>query len=904
VAKLLNLLPWRRRRLEQELERELRYHMERRIDDLRQSGATDADARRQAALEFGGLAQVREEVRETWVWRWLDNVERDIRYAFRTLRRSPAFAVTALLSLALGTGVNAAIFSLIDQVLLRPLAVHDANRLVHVIWRGNTLTTGWGYGYLMSYPLCRDLQAQREFFDGIFCRHATMVNVSTGQQREPVRAEIVSGSYFPVLGVRPALGRLLDVSDDLEPGAHPVIVLSHHYWMNRLGGAPDVVGRKVLVNNYPMTVVGVAPADFPGVDPLMPPMVWVPAAMTEQAANIDAYWDRLLDRRAAWLNVLGRLKPGLSAEQAKAGLQPWFKSMLEADARREGFPQVSPQQRSSFLASTVDILPTPRGLSGRRGALERPVWVLTGGTLLLLLLATLNVAGLLLARGAARRRELTTRMAVGATRARITGQVLVESLLVTLGGGALGLAAAPGVARVLLAYLSQDNDLSVHIDGRVFAFAFITSVATGAVCAIAPALQTGRIPLITALKERSTVPTGTGLRLRKALMIGQLAFTLILLVGAGLFVQTLARLYDQAAFPTSRLLMLSVDPPDSGYSPSDAERAMREVFQRLQAVPDIERVAAANTRILSGAAASTMLTIQSVERTSTDRAVARMRVGPGFFATLGTPIVAGRDFGEADARPPGAAPTPYRTAIVNESFARRYFKDRSPVGYRFGLGNRPGAATNIEIIGVVRDIGFRSLRDAETEKVYFNFWDRDSGDGTFYLRLRGGGDAAFAAIRTAVAQVDPALPVSLTTLDEQIERSLMTERMLAALSTGFAVMALLLSAIGLYGVMSFVVTQRTQEIGVRLALGATRPAAVWLILRDALIMVGAGIAIALPSAWALRRLVEAELFGVRAFDGPTVVLAMAVLAVVTLGGVMVPAWRAASLSPTDALRLE
>jgi len=904
MAQLLNLLPWRRRRLERELDRELRYHMERRVEDLRQAGATDTNARRQAALEFGGLAQVREDVRETWVWRWLDNAGRDVRYAFRMLRRSPGFAITALLSLTLGTGVNAAIFSLVDQVVLRPLPVNNPDRLVHLVWRGTTLASNWGFGAMMSYPLCRDLQEQREFFDGIFCRHSTTVNLSTGQPAEPVRAEIVSGSYFPVLGVRPALGRLFDVSDDRQPGAHPVIVLSHDYWMNHLGGSREVVGRKVLVNKYPMTVIGVAPAGFPGVDPLAPPMLWVPAAMTEQAANIDGYWDRLLDRRAAWLNVLGRLKPGLTLEQAKAGLQPWFKSMLEADTRRDGFPRVTAEQRSSFLASSVDIVPAPRGLSGRRGALERPVWVLTGGTLLLLLLATLNVAGLFLARGAARGRELTTRMAIGATRARITGQVIVESLLVTMGGGALGLLAAPGVARVLLAYLSQGSNLSVHIDGRVFAFAILTSVATGALCAIAPALQTGRIPLITSLKERSMLPSGAGLPLRKALMVGQLAFTLVLLVGAGLFVQTLSHLYDEAAFPTGRLLMLSVNPPTSGYSPADAERVMREVYGRLQEVPDIERAAAANTRIFEGGAASTTLTIQSDKRFVTDGAVARMRVGPGFFATLGTPVMAGREFDEADVRPPGAAPTAYRTAIVNEGFARRYFKDRSPVGYRLGLGNRPDAVTNIEIIGVVKDIGFRDLRDAEREKVYFHFWDRDSDGGTFYVKVRGSGDSAFAAIRAAVAQVDPALPVSLTTFDAQIERSLRNERMLAALSTGFAVMALLLSAVGLYGVMSFVVTQRTQEIGIRLALGATRWAAVWLVVRDALVMVGAAAAIALPSAWALKRLVEAELFGVRAFDGPIVALAMAVLAVVTLGGVMIPAWRAASLNPTDALRLE
>jgi hypothetical protein len=385
MAQLLNLLPWRRRRLERELDRELRYHMERRVEDLRQ-GARPTRRRRQAALEFGGLAQVREDVRETWGWRWLDHVTRDVRYAFRTLRRSPAFAATALLSLALGTGVNAAIFSLIDQVVLRPLPVNNPDRLVHLVWRGTTLASNWGFGAMMSYPLCRDLQEQREFFDGIFCRHSTTVNLSTGQPAEPVRAEIVSGSYFPVLGVRPALGRLFDVSDDRQPGAHPVIVLSHDYWMNHLGGSREVVGRKVLVNKYPMTVIGVAPAGFPGVDPLAPPMLWVPAAMTEQAANIDGYWDRLLDRRAAWLNVLGRLKPGLTLEQAKAG-----PAMVQIDARsrhaRRRLSTVTAEQRRSEL-SCVERRHRPCASRpvGRRGAAGGRSGVLTGGTLLLLLL--------------------------------------------------------------------------------------------------------------------------------------------------------------------------------------------------------------------------------------------------------------------------------------------------------------------------------------------------------------------------------------------------------------------------------------------------------------------------------------------------------------------------------------
>jgi predicted permease len=389
------------------------------------------------------------------------------------------------------------------------------------------------------------------------------------------------------------------------------------------------------------------------------------------------------------------------------------------------------------------------------------------------------------------------------------------------------------------------------------------------------------------------------------LVVGQMAFTLILLIGAGLFVQTLAHLHERVGFASNSLVLLSVNPPSLGYSDADAEQAMRELFRRLQELPVVERAAVANTGLLGGGWSTNVVTIQSGSgRSVSDRQVSRMRVGPGFFSALGTQVIAGRDFDERDVRAPGSKPTRYRSVIVNESFAQRYFKDRSPVGYRIGLGRRPDTPTEIEIIGVVKDFTRRSLREGEVEQVFFQFWDQDSGDGTFYLKMRGSADSALASIRAAVAQVDPALPVSLTTFEEQIDRSLRTERMLATLSSGFGAIALLLAVVGLYGVMSFVVTQRTHEIGVRLALGATRSDAVWLIVRDALIMIGAGTVIALHSAWALKWLVEAELFGVRAFDGPTIALASCLLALVALGAAMLPAWRAASVSPTEALRFE
>jgi predicted permease len=381
-----------------------------------------------------------------------------------------------------------------------------------------------------------------------------------------------------------------------------------------------------------------------------------------------------------------------------------------------------------------------------------------------------------------------------------------------------------------------------------------------------------------------------------------LAFTLVLLIGSGLFVQTLTRLHGNVGFDSQNLMTVAIDPPGIGYSEADSERVMRDVLQRLQAIPVIERSAIANTGLLNGGAASSSITLESDRRFAGDRPAIRLRVGPGFFATLGTPVIAGRDFDERDVRPPGEEPRAYRSVIVNESFARRYFTDQDPVGARLGLGVRPDTRTDIEIIGVVKDFSRRTLRDEQLEIIFLPYWDQDSSDGTFYVRVRGSAEAAHAEIRAAIAQIDPVLPVTLTRFDDQIGRSLRTERMLASLSSAFGVLALLLAVIGLYGVMSFVVTQRTQEIGVRMALGATRASALWLIIRDASLMIAAGLTIALPAVWSLRRYVESQLFGVQSLHLPTIAIASGVLIAVGLAAAVLPAWRAASVNPTTALR--
>jgi len=428
------LLNWfRRGQLESGLDRELQYHIDRRVSDLMLCGLPEWEARRQATLELGGLPQVREEVRDVWLSRWLRDFAYDLRFSARSFLRSRSFTATAVLSLALGIGATTAIYSLVNQVLLQALPVRQPERLVLIDWKGDQAANGFGSWNLMSYPICRDLQLQDRFFEGVLCRAATTVNLSIGGEPKPAAAEIVSGNYFSMLGVGPALGRVLGNDDDRTPGASPVVVLAYDFWRTQLAGAPDVLGSKVLVNQHPMTVVGVTAPAFRGIDVGEVPSLWIPAAMSAQA--IPGFND-LLDRRTRWMQVLGRLRPDVSLAQAQVGLQPWFKAMLDEDTRRAGFPRITVERRQRFLASRIELTPAPQGHSSLRRRLSQPLWVLFAITAVLLGLACLNVAGLFLARGSARDREISTRLALGASRGRIGRQLLADSLLLALAGGA------------------------------------------------------------------------------------------------------------------------------------------------------------------------------------------------------------------------------------------------------------------------------------------------------------------------------------------------------------------------------------------------------------------------------------------------------------------------------------
>jgi len=905
------ILNWfRLRRLEDDLDRELQYHIDSRVADLIHSGLTEPDARRRAALELGGVTQVREEVRDVWLNGWLRDFVYDLRFSVRSLLRSPVFTATAVLSIALGIGATTALYSLLDQIVLRALPVDQPERLVLFDWIGFQYAETLGTDNLMSYPICRDLQQQKEFFDGVFCRAATTINFSTGGEPRLTAAELVSGTYFSVLGVRPALGRLLTIDDDQTPAASPVVVLSYDFWRNQFGGAQDIVGRKVLVNQHPMTVVGVAAPTFHGIDVGEVPSVWIPAVMSAQA--IPGF-ETMLDRRTRWVQILGRLKQNVSLAQAQTALQPWFKAMLNEDMRSTNISSASAENRRQFLASTLALTPAPQGHSVLRNNLSRPLWVLFLGTGVLLALACLNVAGLFLARGSARHREISTRLALGASRGRIGRQLLADSVLLAFAGGLLGVVMAPIAVRALIAFLPHNtaaNDLQANVDTRLLLFAFFVSLLTGFLAGSAPALQAGRKSLDTSLRERGGTSSG-GLALRRAIVTAQIAFTLILVIAAGLFVRTLSGLLVKGpGFDTSSLISFGIKPALNGYSGGEESRLIRRITEGLHESSSVQASSIALVQLLVGGPWSNSLTIQSGDRFTTDREVQMNAVSPGFFETLGARTVAGRDFNEHDSLDVAlvnqslpVSKNGQRVVIVNEAFVKRYFGGRSPLGARIAMGSQPDAKPDTEIIGVVQNISYRNVRE-QWEQAYFPIGTGLSGSN-FYVRFRGTPESAFRSIREILRNADPALPIAyFRTLDEQIDRSLNTERMLSALSSSFGALALLLSLVGLYGVMSFIVTQRTREIGIRLVLGATGLSAVWLVLRDALVMIAGGIAIALPCVWLLGRLVESQLYDVKPTDPVTILAATLVLCATALGAALIPACRAVAVNPTEALRFE
>jgi predicted permease len=721
----------------------------------------------------------------------------------------------------------------------------------------------------------------------------------------------VTGNYFQVLGVEPAIGRVFNLEEDRAPGASPYAVLSHDYWQTRFNGDPRLIGRRLRLNGYPFTIVGVARRGFRSTDVSLGPNVYVPVMMRSEVLGMPfARWN---NRNNYWIQVVGRLKPGVSTKQAESEMFAICKNQEEAQRR------TAEDQRWVNSASPVTLLPAARGYSGMRNRLEKPLIVLMIVVGLVLVVACANVANLMLARGAGRQREIAVRLAVGASRGRLTGQLLTESLVIAVLGGLAGLCCSYLGVKVLLQFLPQSSvtQVTLHVvpDLRLLSFTAAISLLTGILFGLAPALQSTRPALLMALKADTPGAGVSRFSLRNALVVVQVALSLLLVIGAGLFVRTLNHLGElEAGFRRQQTMIAFIDPSRNGYR----GQRLRDFYQRLLAaaegLPGVRSASLAFITPLGGSRWNNDVAVEGAQP-SRQNIVDMNAVGPRFFETVGIGLIRGREFRDEDnppvsenppatldfrQRPPEQGP---RVAIVNESFAKRFFAGRDPVGQRLCFDEKYDPARAYEIVGLVKDAHYFGLRQATQPMVYRPVWRPDASFRALCIRTTGETAGTADGLRRHVTALDPAVPVmSFRTIEQQIDNNILEERLISTLAGFFGMLALLLAAVGLYGVISFAVTRRTREIGIRMALGAERASVVWLVARQAAGLVVVGALIGIPAALAVTRLVKTFLFGVTAQDPATIAAGMFVLMAVAALASLVPARRATKVDPMTALR--
>ena len=901
---------WKRSQLDRDLQEEVAFHLSMREQKLCEAGKQPKEAHYAARRAFGNTAKLMEDTRTLWTFCWLENLGQDLRYGIRALRKNPLFSAVGVLTLALGIGANTAMFSLLDQVVLRLLPVTHPEQLVIVRETGNHFANSYGPNRI-SWPMFEDLRDNNQVFSGMFCRFPAFVAIGYRGQPAQIQAEMVSGSYFPILGVGAALGRTIAPDDDATPDSRPVVVLSYSFWRSYFDGDRTIVGRTISLNSYAMTVIGVAQPGFDGVDPGVPAKVFVPIMMkTEMTPHSDGLKDRR--RRLDWVAAYGRLKPGVSLEQAQLSLQPLMHSILEMEVQQPEFARsaTTAEDRQMFLRNRAELLPGSE--NGLREYMRTPLWILVVLTGAVLLLACANLANLLLARAIAREREFAVRMAIGAGKARLVRQLLVESLLLASWGTILGLALAFLADRILLRiYLPADTAAEFAVspipDGRVLLFVVAVMLLTSLAFGLFPAVRGSRAEITLSLKDRSSAVSAGSISLRRMLVGIQMSLSLLLLFGAGLFVRTLRNLENQGpGFPTDHLLRFSIDPSLNGYSDEETKSFYERLNVNLQTMPGVTSVGFSALPLLKGVAWQNAVLGKDFEGAPNEKQPVLNAVGPGYFATLGIPILAGRDFTmHDDVRPSGS--NEWANAGINESFAKQYFPGRDPLGQRFGLVNDM-APTNpdIEVVGVIPDRKYRDLRETPPAQAYFPYFQ--GGHFRFmniYLRTQGDPRRIENEVRERMRQFDPHVPVvGLQTVNEQIGISLRTERLVASLSAVFGGLATLLAAIGLYGVMAYTVTRRTREFGLRVALGALQGDVIWLVMRDVLILIAAGLIVGVPLALALSTLVRSQIFGLGPHDPLTLVSSILALALIACAAGLIPALRASRVDPLQSLRNE
>jgi putative ABC transport system permease protein len=876
-----------RHRLYARADEELQFHLAMRKQRLVESGVPVDEAHARARRELGNPTVLAEQTLDSWRYSFVDTLIHDVRYGLRTLRRNPGFTLVAILSLSLGIGANTAVFSLMDTVMLRMLPVHDPERLVIFAHRGaGEASTG------SNYPLYETLREQSKSFLDVLAFWALPMKVRVGGETIPVNGQYVTPNYFSGLGVRPILGRAVSEADAQDA----VAVISYGLWKRSFAGSTDVLGKTVNVNGVPLTIIGVHPPEFFGVNPGSSIEVSVPIGLQPRIS--PEFGDRRAMRGGTWgLCIVGRLRDGVSVDSARAEaetlVRPWIQEVIR--------PELS-GRRGSW--ERVELLPGGLGLDTLRRQFSKPLRVLMGVVALVLLIACANIANLLLARSASRRRELALRASIGAGRLRLVRQLLTEAIVLAALGGVVGLVLAIWAARLLVTFLSSGGQvlvLNVNPDLRMLAFTLAISLLTAIIFGLVPALRVTGLDLSASLKEHSAAH-GPGMRggaLRRLLVSGQVGLSLVLLIGASLFLRSLINIRGlDPGFNPERLLLVTFDSIGTGYRGERLSAFYRQVLERITTLPGVRSASLSSLEPLSGDDSTRFFnTPDYTPRSTEDQVVHVNSISPRYFETMGIPVIEGRPFSSVDSS--GSA----KVAILNHAAARQYFGNRSAAGAIFRLG-RDSTGPPIEVVGVVRDSKQKDLRDHTPRMVYFPL---DQAPQSTVAEVRAAGDIAgvIAGLRQAVVAVNSEIPVrSIKTVREQVDAALVQERLLATLCSLFGLLALLLASIGLYGVISYTVTMRTSEIGIRMALGAQRLSIMRTILLEAGFLVGAGVAVGVLSAIGVTQILTKMLFGLTPTDPLAYLIASITLLVVATSAAFIPARRASRIDPISALRQE
>ncbi len=830
----------------------------------------------------------------------------DLRYALRQLRRNPGFALVAVTTLALGIGANTAVFSIFDQVMLRNLPVRDPNALVllseHSEAEAGGLHSHGDNKLYFSYPGYRLLQAHSPVFAGVLGSAPTMLAIAGPDHTEQTWGELVSGNYFDVLGMRPALGRLLTPADDAARAGSPYTVLSYAYWQSRFGGNPAILDTTLHLNGQPFQVIGVAAPGYTGLSPEETPALFVPMSMQTALGGRKDFLD---DPNQRWMNVLARLKPGVSQAQAEAAMAPIWRSI-----RQSGLQQVhhrSARFDQKYMDSHLFVRSGSQGLPMLRDDFGTPLIALMGMVLAVLLIACGNVANLLLVRGAGRRREMAVRGALGATARQLFRQSLLEGLVLGACAAALGAAIGQLGAHLLISSIPAETEvtgaLSAQLDLRVLAFTVLLTLVTTLLFSLAPAFAGARVDLTTALHQQSSAVRGGGSRLRSILVSAEVMLSLVLLVVASLFAHTLYNMQGvQPGFRADHLLTFDVNAKLLGRDASATRAEYQRLEEALRQQPGVRSVAYSSVSLLSGNSQGGDVSIAGyVPRPGEDLDMDMDTVSPDFFSTMRIPLLAGRTFATSDHF--GG----HKVGIISQSFASRYFgSPRGALGHVFCFNCPDSTRPDTEIVGVVPDVKTDDLRDLPAPFFYLPSDQSDEArPASFYLHTTQDPAAAADTIRHAVATVDPNLPIrNLESMQSHIANGLFQDRLISNLSIAFGALAALLAALGLYGALAYSVAQRTQEIGIRMALGADRGQVVRLVMRQVLRMAGAGILLGLPLSMALARLLKSQLYGVSGSDPGVFVSVVVALTLLALLAGLIPARSAASIEPMRALRTE